>query len=154
MRVALDSNVMIYAEGLDAPEKRDRVLDIVNNIPVENILVPIQTIGETTRWLMSRGKLTRQQAAERATRWLTYPTQDTNRQVVEAALDLMAQHQLQYWDSIIVAAAAEAQATVPLPEDTQDGFRWRGVTIMDPFAKKLRPALRKLLSSTSDEAPP
>jgi predicted nucleic acid-binding protein len=57
----------------------------------------------------------------------------TSERVLDAALELASRHPLAIYDAIIVAAAAEAQCDLLLSEDMQDGFTWRGVTIVNPF---------------------
>ena len=147
MRFAIDSNVLIYAEGVEDRNKRERALRLIEAIPAGRIVLPLQVIGETTRWLFGKGKLGKKAAAERATWWLTsYPIQETTRPVFENALDLLGKHDMQLWDAIILSAAAEAKADALLSEDMHDGFKWRGVTIMNPFAAVLSPPLRRLLS--------
>ena len=58
-----------------------------------------------------------------------------------AATDLAALHQISIWDSVILAAAADAGCRLLLSEDMQDGFTWNGVTIANPFASSLHPLL-------------
>jgi predicted nucleic acid-binding protein len=59
--------------------------------------------------------------------------QETTQNVFETALDIMSRHGFQMWDSIILSAAAASGASVLLSEDMQSGFRWRDVTIVNPF---------------------
>ena len=63
-----------------------------------------------------------------------------------AALDLVIEHRLQFWDALIVNAAAEAGCTLLLSEDMQDGFMIRGVTIVNPLADKPHEKLARLLA--------
>ena len=62
-----------------------------------------------------------------------------------AALDLAVDHRLQFWDALIVTVAAEARRRLLLSEDMPDGFLWRGVTVVIPFAEPLHPRLAALL---------
>jgi predicted nucleic acid-binding protein len=79
--------------------------------------------------------------------WLrTSDLMPTNVDTFQAALELSADHQLQIYDAIILAAAAQAQCDLLLSEDLQDGFAWRGVTVANPFADKLEPRLARLLA--------
>lgn len=147
MRFAVDSNVLIYSIGLDEEGERERAIRLLEALPADDLVVPLQVIGEATRWACTKGKKSRAFAAEQASRWLaTYMTQDTNRSVVNAAFELLAKHKFQIWDAIILSAAAEAKAGVLLSGDMQDGFRWRGVTVMNPFATRPALPIRQLLS--------
>lgn len=58
---------------------------------------------------------------------------------------LAAGHGLQIWEAIILAVSAEARCRLLLSEDMQDGFTWRGLTVVNPFAEHLHPQLLPLL---------
>src|SRR3546814_8339069 len=66
-----------------------------------------------------------------------------------SAADLVVDHKLQYWDALIVTAAADAGCTLLLSEDRQHGFVTRGLTIVNPFAEPTHPKLSSLLETTS-----
>jgi predicted nucleic acid-binding protein len=52
---------------------------------------------------------------------------------VERAIDGVRDHALSFWDALIWATAAEADATYILTEDCQHGRRVEGVLYLDPF---------------------
>jgi predicted nucleic acid-binding protein len=135
MRIALDSNVMIYAEGLSEGAKRFKALEVLDAIPALDLLIPFQAVGETLRWLVHKGGIPKDTATKRIARWTAkYPTQATDAQVFQGALELVSQHGFQIWDAVVCAAAAEGGASVLLSEDMHQGFKWRGVIIINPFA--------------------
>jgi predicted nucleic acid-binding protein len=51
-----------------------------------------------------------------------YPVSDRSSAVMINAADLAADHQLAIWDSVIIAATAEAGCRLLLSEDLQEGF--------------------------------
>ena len=69
-----------------------------------------------------------------------------------AAADLAAVHRLRIWDSLMVAVAAEGGCRLLLSEDLQDGFSWRGVTVVNPFAATRHPLLDAVLGETGRPA--
>ena len=148
MRAALDSNVIIYAEGL-AEDPRNKVAqDLLLAIPGGALVVPLQAAAETLRWLIKKAKLPRAKAARSVGRWIArYAVQPTDHAVMTSALELIEKHNFQVFDAIILAAAAEARAAVLLSEDMQDGFRWRGVTVANPFSDAPSPIIARLLKS-------
>jgi predicted nucleic acid-binding protein len=149
MRVALDSNVMIYAEGVSDAHRRHLALEIVDAIHATELLIPLQAVGELRRWLAGKGGLAKSEAVERSNRWIAeYPTQDTDQDVFLAAGELMIGHNLQAWDSIILAAAWAGGASVLLSEDMQDGFKWRGITVANPFLERPTQLVKDILSKT------
>ena len=63
------------------------------------------------------------------------------------ATDLASDHGLMIWDSVVLAASAEAECRLLLSEDLQERFTWRGVTVTNPFAPTLHPLLAALLAA-------
>ena len=74
-----------------------------------------------------------------------YTVAETSAAVIVNAMDLASDHGLSIWDSVVLAASAEAECRLLLSEDLQDGFTWRGVTVANPFAPTLHPILAALL---------
>jgi hypothetical protein len=58
-------------------------------------------------------------------------------------------HRLQLWDSLIMAVAAEKHCRIILTEDLQNGFIWRGLTVINPFSEPLHPLLKNILANHS-----
>lgn len=127
--------------------RREKTLALLELIPPNRIVIPMQSAGETLNWLVKKGKVPKTLASERIANWLElYLSQPTTLTVMIAARDLISNHDFQVWDSIILAAAAEASADILISEDMQDGFTWRGVTIVNPFLSEPSPLLQKLIS--------
>ena len=142
---ALDSNFMIYAEDMFADPRRETALALLEIIPVERIVVPVQAAGEVLNWLVRKARVPKALAAERTLGWLQrYTAQPTTERILVAAGDLAATHDLQVWDAVILAAAAEAEADVLLSEDMHHRFAWRGVTVVNPFRGEPDSLLQKL----------
>ena len=79
-----------------------------------------------------------------------YPTVETSDTVMVNATDLASDHGLTIWDSVVLAASAEAECRLLLSEDLQEGFTWRGVTVTNPFAPALHPLLSALLTAIEE----
>lgn len=147
MRLALDSNILIYAEGGNDPRRQKIAHDIVNSLLPSQILIPLQAAAETFQWLVRRGGIARAEASVRTSWWLeSFTTQDTNREVFSGALALTKEHGLQFFDALILTAAATANADILLSEDMHEGFAWHGVTVTNPFAPEPSPMIQKILS--------
>lgn len=50
-----------------------------------------------------------------------------------SAADLVVDHRINPWDAVILAAAAKSGCRLLLSEDLQQGFTWRGVSVVNPF---------------------
>jgi predicted nucleic acid-binding protein len=146
MKIALDTNVLAYAEGTNGATMRERALSLIRQLPPEAVVVPAQTLGELFNVLVRKAKRRRARARTAILSWRdAYPVIETSATVLVDALDLAADHELGIWDSIILSAAAEAECRLLLSEDLQDGFTWRGVTVANPFAEQLHPVLAAVL---------
>jgi predicted nucleic acid-binding protein len=146
IRFALDSNILIYAEGGNDAHRRELAHQIIGAVVPNQILVPIQTASETMNWLIKKAKLDADVAALKVNWWLEkFPTQSTSVEVFEGATELCIAHQFQFFDSIILAAAWVGDAQILLSEDMQDGFKWRGVTVVNPFLEKPLKPVRDIL---------
>ncbi len=146
MKVALDTNVLAYAEGINGSAMRDRALLYIQRIPPSAIVLPVQTLGELFNVLTRKARRRPARAREAILSWASaYPLADTSPSVIASAADLAAIHGLSIWDSVVLAAAAESGCRLLLSEDLQHGFSWNGVTVVNPFAGSSHPLLAALL---------
>lgn len=134
MRVALDTNVLVYAEGLNDEPRRDRALEIIASLPAHGVAIPVQVLGEVHRILVRKGGRTPAQAALAALRWANaFETLPSTEIAMRDALAIAETHSLQIWDALVLAAAHAGACEILLSEDLQDGFAWRDVAVLNPF---------------------
>jgi len=146
MRIALDTNVLAYAEGANGAIMRDKALKLIQRLPPEAVVLPVQTLGELFNVLVRKAKRRPARAREAVLSWRdAYAVVETSAAVIVDATDLASDHGLTIWDSVVLAASAEAECRLLLSEDLQEGFTWRGVTVTNPFAATLHPMLAALL---------
>lgn len=144
--IALDTNILAYAEGLDDPVRRDLAQKVIRQLPQERIMLPVQVLGELFNLLRRKGERTPAEARNDVERWSTsYPVLDTTRESFALAIHLSASHQFSIWDAIVTATASVAGCRLLLSEDLQDGFTWSGVTVVNPFVAKPHPLLAAAL---------
>jgi predicted nucleic acid-binding protein len=135
MNVALDTNVLAYAEGVNGADRKRAALDLIDRLAPETTLLPVQVLGELFGVLVRKARRSPSSARDAVLSWGdAFPLIDTSNDVLAAACDLAGDHRLSIWDAIIVAAAANAGCRLLLSEDLQDGFTWSGVTVAHPFA--------------------
>jgi predicted nucleic acid-binding protein len=151
LKVALDTNVMVYAEGVNGPDREAAARRLVNRLHANHqVVVPSQCLGELHRVLTGKARMTAAMAAEIADSWRRLAViPPTSENILFSAFELIAAHPHQIWDAIILCAAAEAGCGLLLSEDMQDGFVYRGVTVANPFAETLHPLLASLLETPS-----
>ena len=147
MRIALDTNVLVYAEGLNDASRRDAARNLVSNVPRNETFLPVQVLGELFRALTHKGRWTAHAARESVLEWRnTFDSIAASEDTLLSAMDLACDHQFAIWDAIVVSTAADAGCRLLLSEDMQDGFVWRGLTIANPFATQRHPLLDAALA--------
>jgi predicted nucleic acid-binding protein len=151
LRIALDTNVIVYAEGLNGPARRAAGRRLIDRLHADHeLIVAAQCLGELHRVLTGKARMTPAMASEIADSWRRLAiVPATSEAVVFSAFEIVATHPHQIWDAIILCAAAEAGCGLLLSEDMQDGFVYRGVTVANPFAETLHPLLASLLETPS-----
>jgi len=151
VRVALDTNVLAYAEGVNGTPMKKTALELVQKLPDGVTLLPVQTLGELFNLLVRKAGRSAAKARNAILSWRdAFPLIETSAEVMLAAADLATDHQLSIWDSVILSAAAEAGCRLLLSEDLQDGFTWKGVTVTNPFVSSKHELLVALLDSTHE----
>jgi predicted nucleic acid-binding protein len=148
MRLALDTNVLVYAEGVNGPARKKTALDIVDRLSGNDTFLPVQALGELFHVLVRKANRSPERARAAILSWQdAYPVIETSPLVLLAGMDLASHHGLSIWDSIILAAAADAGCRLLLSEDMQSGFTWNGVTVANPFAPVPHELLAAILRS-------
>lgn len=151
MRVAFDTNVLAYAEGINGVERRDAALNLIRRLPQEAAIVPVQVLGELFNVLVRKGGKSRSEARARLLSWRdTFHVVETSPEAMLAAADLATDHQLGIWDAVILSAAALAGCRLLLSEDFQEGFTWGGVTVANPFSTPRNALLHALLADDGE----
>ncbi len=147
MRVVLDTNILAYAEGVNGASLKKAALDLVNKLPQASVALPVQTLGELFHVLVRKAARPPADARAAILSWRNaFALIETSAEIMLAASDLAVNNQFGIWDAVIVCAAAEADCRILLSEDMQDGLIWKGVTIINPFARSRHPLLEALLN--------
>src|SRR5687767_238209 len=109
MRVGLDTNILVYAEGLNDAERHAAARTLIAKLALADLVLPVQAAGELFRVLVRKGRRTPAAAREIVGRWqrrcIARPTTET---IFADAMALAAEHRFDIWDASIVAVAAEA----------------------------------------------
>lgn len=147
MRISLDTNVLVYAEGANGNERRSDAWTLIEGLRSRELIASTQVMGETFSVLTRKAGFTRPQARKALQDWgailtvVPTPVDDFN-----TAVDFAADHDMQIYDAIILAVSASAGCRILLSEDMHHGFEWRGVTVVNPFLPRPHPLLRLALA--------
>lgn len=146
MRIAIDTNVLAYAEGVGDSSRRDATLDLVTRLPPEHLLLPAQVLGELFRVLTGKAACAADTARFRVQQWAdSFDVADSSWTAFQAAFDLAVDHGLRIWDALILSVAAENRCRILLTEDLHHGFTWRGVTVVNPYLRPTHPLIAPML---------
>ncbi|MDR1768880.1 MAG: PIN domain-containing protein [Propionibacteriaceae bacterium] len=128
----LDTNVLVYLFDTRDPAKQSSAREAVAS---HRCFVSPQVLGEF--YVVATRKLARPldpaDAAAAVAGWPPDQVVPLTLPMVAAAMATSQRHQLHYWDSLIVEAAAAVGCPVVLTEDLADGSTIRGVKIVNPF---------------------
>ena len=133
-RVFIDTNVLLYADDLDAGTKRERAQSLVRQAYVDgNGVISTQVLQEffvaSTRKLGVPAEIARRKVELLAR--LDVVTIEPS--LVLDAIDLHRLHSLSFWDALILRAASASGCQRLLSEDLQSGRTIAGVKIENPF---------------------
>ena len=146
MRIALDTNILAYAEGVGDAERHTSALSMIARLDPTNTVLPAQTLGELFRVLTGKAKRSLPDARDAILTWSdSFPVADSSWSSFQMAFEISTTHQLHIWDALILAVAAESRCRVLLSEDFQDGFSYNGVTVVSPFTQEPSPLLERLI---------
>lgn len=152
MNVALDTNVLVYAEGLNGAEKQRTALDLLGRLVPDSTFIPVQVLAELLTVLLRKAGRSRRESTAAVLGWGdAFPLIDTSSGVLLSAMDLVGAHQCSTWDAAILAASADAGCRVLLSEDLHTGFTWSGVTVVNPFAESTHPLLEAVLARSGPD---
>ncbi len=133
-RSFLDTNVLVYTDDADSAEKQQRALDLFGECRRQrNGVVSTQVLQEyfvtATRKLGVSPEVARRKTEIFGQLQLVIPSLDD----VLGAIDLHRLHGIAFWDALIVRSALVAGCSRLLSEDMQQGRRFDGVQIVNPF---------------------
>ncbi|MFM7412855.1 MAG: PIN domain-containing protein [Planctomycetota bacterium] len=152
MRVAIDTNVLAYAEGVGDAERCRIAIGLVERLPETAVVLPAQVLGELMLVLTRKAGRSREAARDAVLGWAdSFGVADSTWASFQSAFDLSLDHEIRMWDALVMAVAADNRCRIVLSEDLQHGFTWRGTTIINPFLPDESPLLAAMLSQAAEE---
>lgn len=134
MRVAIDTNILVYAFIRDEDERHFLAADLLIRAALADAVLPAQVLGEFINVIRRKFAHYAGDAAEQVSLWTeTFVIVPTTEAEVMRGAKFAIQHQLQSWDAIIWQASVSAGADYLISEDMHDGLILYGMTVIDPF---------------------
>ena len=137
MRRFVDTNVLVYAYDGAEPAKRAVAVELLTDLwERREGAISTQVLQEffvtvSGKWRERAIAVDGRAVVELYNEW--NPFAPAGPDVLEA-IDLSKRHQVSYWDSLILVAAAKSGAEVLLSEDLNHGQMIEGIRIENPFA--------------------
>ncbi len=134
MQVFIDSNILIYAQDVDAGDRHQHAKALIRDLWTSRKLpaISVQVLQETHVNLMRKG-IAAEESARRVSRYLSWRVVENTKDLFCRSLELQQSHQLSYWDALIVAAAQRSQAIELWTEDLNSGQSFDGLTVVNPL---------------------
>jgi predicted nucleic acid-binding protein len=134
-RSFFDTNVLVYTDDAEAPEKSDRALTLWQHHRNQGLaVISIQVLQEyfwsTTRKLRVDPTV----ATEKLMLFARAEVVSPRPEDVISAARLMVEHKLSFLDAMIVQTALTASCEVLFSEDMQAGRRFASLEVVNPFA--------------------
>lgn len=132
-----DTNILIYAIDESEPTKRQRAVARIEQARTQGtVMLSTQVLHEfyniSQRKL--RPPLPQEQAVQAVRGLCEFPVMGSSSASVLAALQIMQEHKISWWDALILEAALRADADVLVSEDDQHGTRFGKLVVENPFA--------------------
>jgi predicted nucleic acid-binding protein len=134
--IALDTNILVYAESQNDPEGRyEKAIELIAMASAAGSCIPLQAIGEFLNVCRRKKMFDMTEAFERAGSYVDlFETPTTAFIDMQQATDWSRAFEMQFFDALIAAVAARSGASMLLSEDMQDGLELDGIRIINPFA--------------------
>jgi predicted nucleic acid-binding protein len=134
-RLTLDTNILVYSIDHQAGCRHALAVEIIEQAAYCDCWITLQAVSEFYAAVTRKGKMPPAAAAAQATDWLDlFPCIAASAGAVTTSLVTAAAGRASYWDSLLVATAAEAGCKAILTEDLANGTVLHGVDIINPFA--------------------
>lgn len=130
----LDSNVLIYAADDAQPDKFSRACDIVDSAVRGNgFVISAQVLNEFASVMYRKLKKTDEEVRELVSIAQSIKTVPVLPEWTQLAIDIKVRYNLQFYDSLLLAAAQANGCAEFWSEDLNDGQMYGNVKAINPF---------------------
>lgn len=139
-RVFVDTNVFVYADDVDAGEKRDQARNLLGGvIPSGRAVVSTQVLQELFVVATRKLGLSPERARSRIEVLSRLPVVLVRPELVLGAIDLHRLHCISFWDALILRCASVSGCGRVWSEDLNHGQLIDGVRVENPFLSGVAP---------------
>jgi len=133
-RSFLDSNILVYTDDRDAPEKQRVALDLVESARIEGLgVVSTQVLQEYYSAATRKLGVSPDTARRKVELFAHFDLVPVELDVILTAIDFHRLNSISFWDALIIRAAMVSGCAILYSEDLQTGRRIDGLQIVNPF---------------------
>jgi predicted nucleic acid-binding protein len=133
-RSFLDTNVLIYTDDHDAPEKQRRAIEVYERVRRSRTgVISTQVLQEYFVAATRKLGVDAAVARRKVELFARLDVVQIDLGAILAAIDFQRLHRVSFWDALIVQAALAGGCATLLSEDMQHGRRIDGLEIVNPF---------------------
>jgi predicted nucleic acid-binding protein len=135
IRSFVDTNVLVYAEASDAPQKQQNALALLKGLYEEGLgVLSTQVLQEYCNVALKKLKLPAQYVRSQLDFYEQFEVIQVTPAIIRAGLDLHQTRSVSFFDAIVLASAHTSGCSVIWTEDMNAGEVINGVRISNPFA--------------------
>lgn len=133
-RSFIDTNVLVYAEASDEPDKQRIALDVLKQLfETTSGVLSTQVLQEYCNVAIKKLKLPPAHIRAQLDLYEQFEVVLVTPAIIRAGLDLHQTRSVSFYDAIVLASAQTAGCSVLLSEDMNAGEQVGGVRVVDPF---------------------
>lgn len=133
-RCFIDTNLLIYADSGDEPDKQRIALSLLKHLRLNQTgVLSTQVLNEYCNVALNKLKLPHADIRQQMQFWEQYEIVQVTPAIIHMGLDLHQTRSIGFFDALIVAAAKTSGCTVVYSEDMNTGELLNGVRIVNPF---------------------
>lgn len=137
--VFVDSNVLVYARDPRDAAKRIAAIEWLQRLWSEGRgRTSVQVLNDYYAVITKRLQGLQEDIWDDVEQYMaSWKPRPLDSEVLRGARDNQARYELDWWDSLVVAAAQVQHCALLLSEDLQDGANYGGVVVRSPFTLKV-----------------
>jgi len=144
--LSLDTNILIYATDMDGGPRQRRSIELLASAAKAGAGLTEQTLVEFISVSIKKTRTPLHTTTYVLRRWLeSFRLLTPGPSIVADVLELLAKHRLSAWDARLLAVCAKSGCATLFSEDLQDGAKYAGVRVLNPFEAANADAIAELL---------
>ena len=130
----IDTNVVVYASDPSDPRKNELAVEILANaFDNDKYVISSQVLNEFVNTALNKLKKTDDEVTGYLRQLKTIRVVSVSADWLERAIDIRSRYDLQFYDSLLLAAAEALGCDEFLTEDLNDGQMYGSVKAVNPF---------------------